>query len=132
MVENPKKSSRASMAGPNEQLESMTAFNGASMEVFTQTCQAYASGLATLNGELMSFVTTRLKHDAELGQALAKCSDWADATNLQQDWAKKASEEYLAEASKLMEVASKVAKESWEPVSARAEQAVKELQKTTA
>ena len=58
---------------------SASGLTGAAMEIFSQACQAYASGLATLNGELMSFVTTRLKHDAELGRALAKCSDWADA-----------------------------------------------------
>ena len=132
MVENPKKSPRASKTDPNEQLASMTAFNGAAMEVFRQACQAYATGLATLNGELMSFVNTRLKHDADLGQALAKCSNWADAANLQQEWAQKASQEYLLEAGKLMEVASKVAQESWQPVSAKAEQAIKELQKTAA
>lgn len=132
MVENPKKSPRASKTDPNEQLASMTAFNGAAMEVFTQACQAYATGLATLNGELMSFVNTRLKHDADLGQALAKCSNWADAANLQQIWMQKASEAYIEESSKLMEAASKVAKESWEPVSAKAEQAVEELRKTTA
>lgn len=132
MAENLKKSSKASEASPNEQLEKMTAFNGAAMEVFTQAFQAYASGVATLNGELLGFVNTRLKHDADLGQALAKCSNWADATNLQQDWAQTASEEYSAEAGKLMEMASTVAKESWEPVSAKAEKAVEELRKVTA
>ena len=128
MVEKPKRSSSASQASPNQQLEQMTAFNGAAMEVFTQACQAYATGFAKLNGELLNFVNTRLKHDADLGQALAKCSDWTEASNIQRQWAQTASEEYLAEAGKLMDMAAKVAKESWEPVSAKA---AEELRKVT-
>ena len=48
----------------------LAAFNGEAMEAFAQTCQAYARGAATLNGELMGFVNARLNHDAELGRAL--------------------------------------------------------------
>lgn len=132
MVENPKKPSRALEADPTEQFEIVTAINGAAMDIFSQACQAYASGLATVNSELVSFVNTRLKHDAELGEALAKCRNWTDAATLRQDWAQTASVEYLAEASRLMEVTAEVSKESWKPVSARSEQAVGEPLKSTA
>ena len=132
MVENPKKSSRAPKAGPTEQFDNMTAINGAAMEIFSQACQAYAIGFAAVNGELINFVNARLKHNVELGEALARCRNWTDAATLQQDWAQTASEEYLAEASRLMEVASKVTKDSWKPLSAGSEQAVGKPPKTTA
>lgn len=128
MVESSKKTSESKVAG--DQLEQMVQLNGAAMEVFTQACQAYASGLANWNSEILSFMTKRLEQDADLGRALARCQNWEQASVLQQDWARTASTEYLAEASKLMEFASKAAKDNWQPVYERANDALSELQKT--
>ncbi|MEE9159080.1 MAG: phasin family protein [Gammaproteobacteria bacterium] len=119
-----------SQEGATDQLGRMTAFNGDAMEVFAQACQAYVSGVATLNGELMGFVSARLSRDAELSQAVSLCGNWSDAVNLQQRWAQQATQAYLAEASRLTEMASKVAKENWEPVYDRAGQIMTELNKT--
>ena len=129
MPSKSKATSEASKASTNEQLERMTAFNGTAMEIFSQACQAYASGVATLNGELMGFVNSRLNRDVELGRALSQCSNWSDAANLQQNWAQQANQEYLAEASRLMELPSKVAKENWEPVYDRANQVLTQINK---
>ena len=129
MPSKSKATSEASKASTNEQLERMTAFNGTAMEIFSQACQAYASGVATLNGELMGFVNSRLNRDVELGWALSQCSNWSDAANLQQNWAQQANQEYLAEASRLMELSSKVAKENWEPVYDRANQVLTQINK---
>ncbi len=129
MPSKSKATSEASKASTNEQLERMTAFNGTAMEIFSQACQAYASGVATLNGELMGFVNSRLNRDVELGRALSQCSNWSDAVNLQQDWAQQANQEYLAKASRLMELSSKVAKESWEPVYDQANQVLTQINK---
>lgn len=127
MPSNSKATSEASKASTNEQLERMTAFNGTAMEIFSQACQAYASGVATLNGELMGFVNSRLSRDVDLGRALSQCSNWSDAVNLQQDWAQQVNQEYLAEASRLMELSSRVAKESWVPVYDRANQVLTQI-----
>jgi len=129
MPSKSKATSEASKARTNEQLERMTACNGTAMEIFAQSCQAYASGVATLNGELMGFVNSRLNRDVELGRALSQCSNWSDAVNVQQDWAQQANQEYLAEASRLTELASKVAKESWEPVYDQANSVLTEFNK---
>ena len=131
MSESSKKSGAAATAAASDQLEAVAQINGAAMEVFTQACQAYASGLASWNSEVMSFMNKRLQHDADLGRALSKCQNWEQATEAQQDWMRTASAEYLAEASKLMEFASKAAKDNWQPVYDRANQALADLQKTT-
>ena len=75
--------------------------------------QAYMTGAAEMNKEFMNFITTRLQSDAELGQSLATCSDWADAASVHGDWVRKMSEEYTAETETLMEIASATAQESW-------------------
>jgi hypothetical protein len=111
----------------SQQFESMAAFNGAAMAMFTEALQAYSKGFAAFNGEMMGFMNTRLRHDAELGRALVKCEDWSKAAELQQDWARKAAAEYLTEAGKLMEVASKAARENLETVYQRSNQAFEKL-----
>ena len=104
----------------NNQLEQMAAMNGAAMGAFTEACQAYVQGVALLNGELAEFMNTRLRRDAELGEALAGCKDLNDVVDLQQGWYQAAAAEYQAETGRLMEMATKVATESWAPVYQRA------------
>lgn len=72
--------------------------------------------MATLNNEVMSFVNARVNQDVELGQALCRCGKWSDAMDLQQDWMRRATQEYLSEASRLIDLASEVTKNNWEPI----------------
>ena len=111
----------------NEQLARMAAFNGAAVEMLTHMGQSYFNSLSALNEEMMKFMALRLQHDAEFGQSLAKCNDWAAAADLQRGWAKAAGEEYFAEAGKLLELASKATMEGWKPVQERAAKALSEL-----
>jgi phasin family protein len=113
-----------------EQLERMAAFNGAALDMLTRMGQAYFNSVTALNEEMMKFMALRMQHDAEFGQSIAKCDDWAAAADLQQSWVREAGEEYFAEAGKLLELASKVTMESWKPVQERATKALNELQTT--
>ena len=99
------------------------------MEIFTQACQAYAVGMATLNSEVVSFVNARVNQDVELGQALCRCGKWLDAMDLQQNWARQATQEYLGEANWLIDLASKVAKDNWDPIYERANLSLSNLGK---
>ena len=130
MAGEPKATSGVARPREKEQKEGMAAFNSEAAEILAAACEACANGVATLNGELMGFVSTRLNHDMELSRALSQCANWSDAVNLQQDWARQATEEYLAEASRLTELASKVAKENWESVYERANRMMMEINKT--
>lgn len=127
MPRKTKTESHSSQSQPTEQLQQVAAANGAAMEIFAQACQAYATGVAALNGELMGFVTARINRDVALGQALSSCQNWSDVVDLQQQWAQQATQEYLAEAGRITDLASKVVKENWEPVYDRANQAMTEL-----
>ena len=84
--------------------------------------------IPSLNEEMIKFMALRLQHDAEFGQSLSKCDNWAAAAELQRGWAQEAGEEYFAEAGKLLELASKATMEGWKPVQERAAQALSELQ----
>ena len=112
----------------SEQLERVAAFNGAALDMLTRMGQAYFNSISALNEEMMKFMALRMQHDAEFGQSLTKCDNWASAADLQRGWVQEAGEEYFAEAGKLLELASKVTVESWKPVQERASKALNELQ----
>ncbi len=61
-----------------------------------------------------------MTQEVESGQAWCRCGNWSDAVDLQQDWARQTTEEYLGEASRIIELASTAAKDNWEPVCERA------------
>jgi len=112
----------------SEQLARMASFNGAALDMLTRMGQAYFNSISALNEEMMKFMALRMQHDAEFGQSLTKCDNWASAADLQRGWVQEAGEEYFAEAGKLLELASKVTVESWKPVQERASKALNELQ----
>lgn len=101
---------------PSAQLASAAALNSATVEFFTPAFQAYAVGMATLNFEVMSFVNARVNQDVELGQALFRCGKWSDAMDLQQHWMSQATQQYLDEASRLIDLTSQVSKNNWAPI----------------
>ncbi len=115
-----------------QQLEQAAAFNGAAMDFFSRTGGAYFQGASALNGEVVKFFSARLNHDAELGQCLAKCRDWNEAAELQHGWVQIATQEYLAEAGKLFELASKMTFESWKPLQEQTGKALAEFDKPDA
>lgn len=106
-----------------DQLTMIAGYNGMAMRLFMQGWQAYVSTMAVANEEMAAFLAKRMQHDADFGQALAKCDNWPDAISLQQGWLREANEEYLGEASKLAAIASKAAGESWAPLFEQTRQA---------
>ena len=120
MPRNAKQETANPQVGATLQFENVAEINSAAMEMLTHACQAYTLGMATLNSELASFMNARVNRDVQLGHALSQCNNWSDAVELQQDWARQATQEYLDEAGRLVDLASKVAKDNWEPVYARA------------
>lgn len=73
--------------------------------------EAYMTNAIKMNEAFMGFVATRWQHDTALCESLAKCSDWADAAKVQQEWMQQMSEEYAAEAETLMQLASSTVQE---------------------
>ena len=116
MAGREKTPSETPQTNDNAQLEQLAAMNGAAMGAFAEAYQAYVKGVTLINGELTAFMNTRLRHDANLGQALAACKDWNEVVTLQQGWYQEAATEYQAETARLMEMTTKMARESWTPV----------------
>lgn len=130
MAKSPSSPQASPQEGFNENVNRVASFNGEAMQAFADACTAYADCLSSLNKEFMGFMSSRLNRDVELSQALASCKDWSEAVALQQKWAQQATHEYMEEAGRISALASKIAKESWEPVYKRTSQMVGEATKS--
>ena len=122
MPRNTKSKTQTTQGSAREALDPIAAFNGAAAETFVRTCQAYTNGATTMNAEMMSFMNNRLNSGIEFTQAMSKCENWAGVVDVQQKWARQATEEYFAEGSRLVQLAAKLTEESWEPVYEQANQ----------
>lgn len=122
-------STPTSRATAEEAHAPIAAIAGGATETFVQTCERCTNGAATVNAEMTSFINKRLTHDVEFGEAVIKCENWAGIINVQQEWARQAMEEYLAEATRLVELAAKLTEETWAPVYERTNQVLTELNK---
>ena len=120
---------RTSQESAREAHVPFAAFNGAAAETFVRTCEACTNGATAVNAQVMSFIDTRLSRDIDLTQAMSKCEDWAGVVDLQQVWARQATQDYFTEASKLVQLAGKLTQESWEQVYEQTNQMLSELEK---
>jgi hypothetical protein len=109
------KHSEPSNAFPRVDYERLMALSSANADAFMKASEAMLKGLAQLNGELVSFTSTRLKEQVEGSQAIAQCSNWSDAFEKQMSMARTATEQYLSEASKLASLATELTMASWAP-----------------
>lgn len=99
----------------------MAPLNGSLFKAMSETFQDYVDGMSTLNNEMTSFISGRLRRDAEFGQSFCACKTWSDATDLQQQWAQQATEDYLAEAQRLAELGQKVMQQNGKVLAERAQ-----------
>ena len=91
----------------DKQAGTFSALQGPLVEVTSQAVGRYVEGMAELNREMSRFVAERLRCDAEFGHALAGCGSFVQAAEMQQEWVKKAADDYMAEAQKLGEIGQK-------------------------
>lgn len=89
---------------------------GEMMGTLGEAGSAYLRGVVSLNREITDFVSKRLEHDAELSRKLGQCKDWKEASELQQNWFREASEEYANSARTLMEMTTRIMNETWAPL----------------
>lgn len=101
---------------PVEQLERLGAIGGELGEAMMRSTRACFDGMSQFNGEIVEFVNDRLRRDADFGQSLARCGNWAEAASLQQDWARRTMQDYFSESARLWQLASKATLVSMDPM----------------
>jgi phasin family protein len=101
--------------------------NGANVTAFIEAGEALLKGMIAINQEVMNFTNQRMRADVEVGQSMARCTDPVAAFDLQCEFARSATEQYLAETTKLMQLATKMTMASLTPLQVRAKVALDEM-----
>jgi hypothetical protein len=101
-------------------LSQLSALTGSMANTFARASQAYLQGITSLNSEVADFVAERWRCDLNLSQSIAHCENWAQVASLQQDWIRRAAQDYLGEVTKLMQLASTSAFSAWNPLASQA------------
>jgi hypothetical protein len=90
-----------------------------------QASQAMLRGMAALQSEMLAFANARLREGLEASGSLIECrGDARQAVNLQLDFARRATEQYLDEAGKLMAIAAQMTRECWAPVEEKSRESI--------
>jgi len=87
------------------------AFVQASSDATRRLCengQSVAKTIGEWNTELTDFLSRRVARNSETVGGMAKCQNFSDIFAIQARWLQEATDDYLKETSKLMEVNSKI------------------------
>lgn len=109
-AKKPRSTAAAEENGAHILVEDLVSVNNATMDAFLRASEAVLKGMASLNEEVISFADKRLRASFDTGQSLVKCSNIAEAMELQSDYAREATEDYLEEATKILNLSAEVTK----------------------
>lgn len=101
---------------PELDYQALAMASGTTMQALMRANDAMLKGVMALSQEVSEFTNARLRQNVERSETLLRCSDPAEAFGLQCDFAHKATQQYLAEANRLMALATAVTGKCWEPL----------------
>lgn len=103
--------------------------NGAAFAAAMKASEAMLHGLSEMNREMLNFAGDRLRKSFETSESLMGCHDPAEAFSVQCDHARRATQAYLDEATRIMGLAAKMSEECLEPIESQAREALDQLGK---
>ena len=112
--------------GP-ETYQALIESNGEAWATMIKSSEAMLTGMASLGSEVMSFASDRLQQTLKTTENLTHCKDFEQAFRVQCDHAQAATQPYLAEATKIMELATGMARDSMTPFEERTRETLRRL-----
>src|SRR5262245_52793560 len=94
------------------------AANGVDLTPWIKASEAMFNGMMTLGQEVSDFATNRLRENMEFTSTVMRCGDPQEAVRLEMDYARHTTQQYLTEASKLMQIAQDFSQRGWAPLEA--------------
>ena len=92
--------------------------NSVDLTPWIKAGEAMFNGMMTLGQEVSDFATSRLRENMEFTSTVMRCGDPQEAVRLEMDYARHATQQYLTEASKLMQIAQEFSQKGWAPLEA--------------
>ncbi|MCP4330219.1 MAG: phasin family protein [Alphaproteobacteria bacterium] len=84
--------------------------NGTAMDAMIRSGEATLKGMATINEEMMNFADKRARASIDTCQSLVRCVTFAEAMELQSQYARSVSEAYMTQASRILNLSAEIAK----------------------
>lgn len=98
---------------------SMMAMNNAMVEAASEAYQSYIKAMMSISEAMLSFATARIQMNVRTSEELMRCRAIPDAVRVQQDWLREASDQYMTEATKLVDIATQSTLKSFNPLMQR-------------
>jgi hypothetical protein len=100
---------------PRIDYDRLMALSSANVEAMIKGSEAVLRGLAQINEELMTFTSSQFKEQVEGTRQIAQCGTWSEMLGKQMTLARQTTEQCLAEAGRLAQLAAEVTAASWAP-----------------
>ena len=123
------KETASETATPYVMMDDFVHANGTAMEAFMRAGEAVLKGVGTLGEEMVTFAEKRVRASMDTTQSLVRCGSFAEAFELQSQYARSATEEYFTEATKIFSLSAKIAKDGMAPIESQAREAAENLGK---
>jgi hypothetical protein len=79
--------------------------------MFGQAGEAYAAACQVWQQEMIRSAVARFENNSAFAQRLAQCQSWQEATKVQQEWAATVTQDFMAEATRMGQLASTLGNE---------------------
>jgi hypothetical protein len=86
------------------------------------------NGMMTIGQEVGEFAANRLRENMEFTSSVMQCGDPREAVRLEMDYARQATQQYLDEASKLMQMTAQVSQKGWASIETATRENLKRLE----
>ena len=102
----------ASVEGPKASVEgpfvALAASHGTVFEAMTRGVEACTKAGLLYQDALLRFAASRLEGDSKNWRALFTCKNWAEAAEIQRDWASSTAQDYVEEVGHLVQLTSRI------------------------
>ena len=93
-------------------------FRNPLFDIFAAAGENYAKACQAWQQEIVRFTVARFQNDSKFTQRLSACQNWADAAQVQQEWAATMAQDFMEEGNRLTQLASTLGAELTSPPAA--------------
>jgi hypothetical protein len=104
--------------------------SGVDLTPWIKASEAMFSGMMILGQEMGEFATARLRENMEFTSTVMRCGDPQEAVRLELDYARHATQQYLNQASRLMQRATELSQNGWAPLEAATRDTLKRAEQS--
>ena len=100
---------------PVPNMETISDLNREFAGAIGEVSQVYMEGMREFQSELFRFAAYRADDNSESGRNLFQVHNFADLVDVQQEWIRRFTEQYMSEAERLLHLMQRTTQSAWTP-----------------